>query len=379
MLEERVMISKDFLYTRIYNDLLAKIRGGVFSPNSRLPSEKELSEQYGVSRITSKNALEVLRKEGYVQRIPGRGTFVTESALTKISDGALQKCQKPADDSRRIIGLIIEDFSENFGLFIISGVERACGDLGFHLILKRSFGSQKLEATAIHELLELGVSGLIIMPVHGDTYNAIILKLAIENFPLVLLDRELAGVPASFVGTENVSAARDLAECLFQTACRHICFVGPAAKGTPTIAQRIIGFTKCNAAHGILVNDADLLLSFRSTLPGEKQDIEHDTQIIANYLRERPETDAFFVAEYNLALIVYKALTQMQKHVPEDCAIVCFDGPENCIGDYNFTHLHQDEELIGRACVELLVEATQGKPTRKVFVPSQIRKGKSTR
>jgi DNA-binding LacI/PurR family transcriptional regulator len=373
------MVSGDFLYTRIYNDLLAKIRGGVFGAGSRLPSEKELSEQYGVSRITSKNALEALRKEGYVQRMPGRGTFVSDSAFTKLSDGALTKLRKPVDDSHRIIGLIIEDFSESFGSFIISGVEHACAEQGLYMLLKRSFGSQKLEAAAIHELLELGVTGLIIMPVHGDTYNAIILKLAIENFPLVLLDRELAGVPASFVGTENLSAARDLTEYLFQTGCHHICFVGPAAEGTSTIAQRIVGFTKCNATHGVLVNDADLLLSFRSTIPGEEQDIEHDTQMIAAYLGERPETDAFFVSEYNLALIVYKALTQMRKRIPEDCALVCFDGPENFIDDYRFTHIRQGEELIGRACVELLVEATQGKPARKVFVPSQIRKGKSTR
>jgi DNA-binding LacI/PurR family transcriptional regulator len=81
----------------------------------------------------------------------------------KIADGMPQKLQQPANNSRRLLGLISkEDFSENFGSFIISTVERSYGNLRFNLILKHSFGSQKLEATAIQEFLKLGVDGLII-------------------------------------------------------------------------------------------------------------------------------------------------------------------------------------------------------------------------
>lgn len=42
---------KAFMYETIYNDLLEGIRNGTYPAGSRLPSEKELAGQYGVSRI----------------------------------------------------------------------------------------------------------------------------------------------------------------------------------------------------------------------------------------------------------------------------------------------------------------------------------------
>lgn len=53
-------MKRDPLYLKIYNDLLAGIKNGTYASGSRLPSEKELSSNYDVSRITSKKALEML-------------------------------------------------------------------------------------------------------------------------------------------------------------------------------------------------------------------------------------------------------------------------------------------------------------------------------
>ena len=46
-------MGKTIMYERIYGDLLAKIQSGDYQPGDRLPSEKELAELYGVSRITA--------------------------------------------------------------------------------------------------------------------------------------------------------------------------------------------------------------------------------------------------------------------------------------------------------------------------------------
>ena len=51
---------------------------GIYSPGSKLPSEKELMEQYNVSRITSKKALEMLADRNIIVRMPGKGSFVLE-------------------------------------------------------------------------------------------------------------------------------------------------------------------------------------------------------------------------------------------------------------------------------------------------------------
>lgn len=62
------------------NDLLARLRARLADPrlplNAKLPAERELSREYGVSRAELRKALDVLEAEGRVWRHVGRGTFV---------------------------------------------------------------------------------------------------------------------------------------------------------------------------------------------------------------------------------------------------------------------------------------------------------------
>ena len=57
-------------------DIEADIDAGKLLPDTRLPSEAELSEQYGVARVTVRRALEELRDRGKVVTIHGKGTYV---------------------------------------------------------------------------------------------------------------------------------------------------------------------------------------------------------------------------------------------------------------------------------------------------------------
>ncbi|MDQ4123369.1 MAG: GntR family transcriptional regulator [Acidobacteriota bacterium] len=66
------------LYYQLENVLREKIASGAFSPGDRLPTESELIKQYGVSRITVRQALGTLAEEGLIERQQGRGTFVAQ-------------------------------------------------------------------------------------------------------------------------------------------------------------------------------------------------------------------------------------------------------------------------------------------------------------
>lgn len=61
-------------------DLEADIEAGKLAPDTRLPSEAELSVQYGVARGTVRRAIEQLRDRGKIVTVHGRGTFVTPEA-----------------------------------------------------------------------------------------------------------------------------------------------------------------------------------------------------------------------------------------------------------------------------------------------------------
>jgi GntR family transcriptional regulator len=68
-------------YVTIAAELRDRITGEKLGPHTLMPSERELSETYGVSRMTARQALALLEKEGYVYRRPPRGTFVAEARV----------------------------------------------------------------------------------------------------------------------------------------------------------------------------------------------------------------------------------------------------------------------------------------------------------
>lgn len=75
-------------YRQLYDILREELANGKWSPGERMPSETELIEQYGVSRITVRQSLDMLVKDGWVFRRRGRGTFAAQptiqQALTRI-------------------------------------------------------------------------------------------------------------------------------------------------------------------------------------------------------------------------------------------------------------------------------------------------------
>lgn len=64
-------------YVQIADDLRGKITAGTYAPRSKLPSNKELTELYGVADGTIRAALEELRGEGIIETQSTLGTFVT--------------------------------------------------------------------------------------------------------------------------------------------------------------------------------------------------------------------------------------------------------------------------------------------------------------
>jgi GntR family transcriptional regulator len=56
--------------------LKARIEAGEWGPDQRLPSETDIVQETGVARSTARRAIALLRTEGIIYTVPGRGSFI---------------------------------------------------------------------------------------------------------------------------------------------------------------------------------------------------------------------------------------------------------------------------------------------------------------
>lgn len=75
--------SKVPLYLQLMEEIVKKIESRHYEVDAQLPSERELCDIYGVSRITIRQALKELEYEGYIYKLHGIGTFVASKSYNQ--------------------------------------------------------------------------------------------------------------------------------------------------------------------------------------------------------------------------------------------------------------------------------------------------------
>ncbi|WP_308737465.1 GntR family transcriptional regulator [Paenibacillus sp. PCH8] len=369
------------MYEQIFESLRERIQLHQYKVGERVPSEKELCDEFGVSRITTKKALEMLANEHLIVRQPGRGSFVANTAhegLSRLSQPSVGKEQ----ERKLLIGLVITNFSDMYGTELLYGMEEASREHDCFLVLRRSFGIPEQEEQSIRELLELGVDGLIIFPAQGEYFSDEILKLVVSKFPFVMIDRYLKGIPASSVSTDNAGAAREGANYLFDLGHQHIAFLTQPPANTTAIEERIEGITEAHNDQGVLVNRELWVESFLSSLPSEfdPEAKIRDVQMLVEHMQKYPQISALFAAEYDIALIAEQAAERLGLHVPEDLSIICFDNPhrsENC----RITHLKQNQFEMGKTAFEMVLQNMKNNEStgvKRILLPARLVEGTTT-
>ena len=75
--------SKVPLYLQLMEQLIHKINKGAYDEHDKLPSERELCDIYNLSRITVRQALQELEREGFIYKLHGKGTFVAPKSYNQ--------------------------------------------------------------------------------------------------------------------------------------------------------------------------------------------------------------------------------------------------------------------------------------------------------
>ena len=108
-------------YQEIFNDLQEKILNGSYLAGVLLPTEKELQDQYKVSRDTVRKALRLLTEKGLIQKVQGRGSQVLKQELLNFPVSGLTSYKELVDSlglnsQTRVISLDLMTVDEQTAL-----------------------------------------------------------------------------------------------------------------------------------------------------------------------------------------------------------------------------------------------------------------------
>lgn len=355
------MKKEQFLYEKIYSDIKNRILSGELKEGTCLPQIGELAVDFGVSTITVTNALNALRDEGYLNRIKGKGSFVKlpDESFPEIREGEAAGPENEETGGERMLGLVLEHVSSCFGLDMMYAADELASKAGYKLCVRFSYGRREKETEEIEFLKNLGVKGIIVMPCHGLYYNTEILKLVIEGFPMVLIDKNMEGIPVPSVRTDNRLAMAQLVEYLVGKGKKKIGFITFSENGTSSIKDRKRGFRDAMKKAGARRME-ECFMEGAEKINIYSEDLnEGHRDMIERYLRDNRELEAVICAEYGIARCLGN---QMGQKDGGNVTVCCIDEDYLSPGGPHFTHIKQDEKKIAFEAIRILLQQVDKDP-----------------
>ena len=202
------------LYAQFAQELRNCIYNGSLESGSKLPSENQFSEQYGLSRMTVRNALSQLAHEGYIEKLQGKGTFV---------------CFKKSVLSGNIDVLLDVSYTY-FAMHYIQSISDVLSSRGYSFVIHDTRDSQKEICGILEGILEKSSAGIILQPSHRiepvmPELKAILARISAHGIPYIMLDHVYEGVPGLKMIIDEYGGGRVAAEYLTDLGHRKIAMV----------------------------------------------------------------------------------------------------------------------------------------------------------
>ncbi len=351
------------LYELLKNDILA----GVYKNEQQIPTEIELAGRHKLSRPTVAKALDMLRKEGLIERTSGIGSFVQLNPRNKTLNLALL-----------IPGLGETEIFES----ICGYMSQLAHTRKFNLIwsgsMQEDAASRKehIESLARH-YIEQKVDGVFFTPLEltqeKDSVNQYIVRLFDEaNIPVVLMDRDIVSFPArssyDLVGVDNFRLAYIMTCHLLSQNCQSLKFLAKP-HSAPTVQLRIAGFRQALIDAGKSCSPADIVIA-----------ADYDAQFISQLL-EQMTSPGIVCANDTTASRLMHALSDNNYRIPEDVKVTGVDDIK--YANYlrvPLTTYKQPCKEIARIAIELMLTriADTKQPARTVVTDGQLIIRKST-
>lgn len=351
-------------YRFLVDTIKEKIKNGEYEPGERMESENTLSEQFGYSRQTVRQALSVLEQEGLIERRRGSGTYISSESR-----------RTPRGNSIAIVTTYISDY-----IFptIIRGIEETLTNAGYDLTLNVTNNHVEEEARILQSLISRRVDGVIVEGTKTAFPNPnveLYRRLEKMGVPVVFFNSYYRDLPDSvYVVTDDRKAGLQAVDLLIEKGCRR---VGGVFKSDDMQGHgRYAGFSEGLIHNGCVLGDDNVIWY---TTAERSRLFRPDN---SDYMFERLRGCDGIVC-YN-DQIAYGVIDLLQKHnvrVPEDVLVIGFD--DSSISEYSpvkiTSFVHPKVEM-GRAAANKLIHMLRSsEPEQPLVLDMPLHEKESTR
>ncbi|MBC2669959.1 LacI family DNA-binding transcriptional regulator [Novosphingobium piscinae] len=266
-----------------------------------------------------------------------------------------------------VVGVVIplgheqkQHISDPFFMTLLGYLADALIERGYDLMLSRALPGDSAEW--LERVVDSGMLDGVLLIGQSDQF-ATIESVAARYRPLVVWGTHREGQRHCVVGTDSDAGGRLAAQHLIARGCRRIAFFGDT-RGLE-IERRLAGARAAAAESGTGTRIDD----FPTHLSAE----EMGSQIAADLDRMDPATDAIFAASDLIAMATLRLLHERGRRVPEDIALVGFDGlPLSEQTVPQLTTIHQDIAGGAQAMVAALLARIGGSDSPSTVLAPQL-------
>ncbi|MDT9646237.1 LacI family DNA-binding transcriptional regulator [Pseudomonas sp. JV245A] len=335
--------------------------------------------QFSAAQRSRVTMLDVARRAGVskasVSRFIGEDRALLSDAIALRIDHAISELgYRPNQMARglkrgrtRLIGMLVADIRNPYSIAVMHGVETACRQHGYSLVVCNTDRDDEQEARHLANLRAYNIEGLIVNTLGHHLEQ---LQQLQEEMPMVLVDRKLSQLQADLVGLDNPAAVRSALDHLQQQGYRDLLLVSEPHDGTSSRLERSTSFQaeieRRPALRGQLLETGRHLTS----------------QLQAFLAAPGPGPKALFCANGVATLAATRALRELECPLFEGVGLIALDDLDwyPLVGN-GITALAQPTEAIGTSAFECLLKRLRGDdaPARVVDFPAQLIVRGSTR
>ncbi len=339
-------------YKSIYKDLYYKIKSNEIAVGSKLKTENELAEEYGVSKITVKTALNLLKEDGLVLRKKRLGTVVIGGATNP--------------NAEKLVAIIYSDF-DNVSFRLINGLKEIATDKNVNFSFFDSRNNTEKEREILNYLLTKNIAGLILMPItQGDNID-VISMFAVQKIPVVFMDFASHPSYAPTVTSDNFGGMHEIVSFLIRSGHKRIGFFPYSNSFLPTEQARFEGYTQALIENGIPLNRDYLFTttvpSIHSILvPSDRSDLKAAGNFYKQYDSLTDKPTAVVCVNDSCAHVIIEVGKSRGVRVPEDLSVTGFDNLAFAVTDNLTTAAQNFAEISKTAFLTLLRQIERPAP-----------------